>query len=461
MRIALFVHCFYPTHTYGTETYTLDLARNLRLLGHEPVVVTATFAGEPAQREPILRYRHDGIDVLSIDKNRMPPARVRDTYHQPAMAPVLDGLLEEIGPDIVHVAHLVNHTAALLEVVAARRVPAVATFTDFFGICYNSRLEAHDGTPCAGPGDPAINCVACHLKANADAATDPVGWQVRLARQPAGANLMAHALHLARHVPTRYAERLQDIERRPRVLRDLYAHYARAIAPTRFVESAYVRNGFARPMDHVPFGTDIDRAHKMRRRDDSRLVIGYIGQIMHHKGPDLLVDAARAALAPTEYEVRIYGSPQQDPAYAARLAQRATGLPVRFMGTFEPARMRDVLDDLDVLVLPSRWRENSPLVLLNALASHTPVIVSDVDGMTEFVHDGDNGFTFERGNVQALSAVLARLRRTPALLREAGDAAHYDVTSMEMAARTLAVYERAGAPSPPTPGAAPDGAPAA
>ena len=29
MKVALFVHCFYPTHYYGTEAYTLSLARNL------------------------------------------------------------------------------------------------------------------------------------------------------------------------------------------------------------------------------------------------------------------------------------------------------------------------------------------------------------------------------------------------------------------------------------------------
>lgn len=450
MRIALFVHCYYPTHTFGTETYTLDLARNLRLLGHEPTVVSATFAGEPAQRDLVDRYRHDGVPVLSIDKNRLPHTRVRDTYYQPAMAPILHDVLAEIEPDVVHVTHPVNHTAVLLEVVAARGLPAIATFTDFFGVCYNSRLEAHDGTLCPGPGTPAVNCVACHLKANAGAAPDPAAWRARIARHPAGASLAAHVLHLAQRLPTRLAERIQDIERRPRVLRDLYAHYARAIAPTRFVEHAYARNGFARPMDRIPFGVDIDRAPKPRRLDDSRLIIGYIGQLMHHKGPDLLVDAARVALAPTDYEMRIYGSPHQDPPYAARLAHRAADSPVRLVGPFEPSRMRDVLDGLDVLVLPSRWHENSPLVLLNALASHTPVLVADVDGMTEFVRDGENGFTFARGSVQALSEVLRRLHRSPELLRQAGAAARYDVTSMEMAANTLAVYERARATNLPT-----------
>ena len=43
LKIALFVHCFFPAHFFGTETYTLDLARNLRLLGHEPVVVAGYF----------------------------------------------------------------------------------------------------------------------------------------------------------------------------------------------------------------------------------------------------------------------------------------------------------------------------------------------------------------------------------------------------------------------------------
>ncbi len=45
LRVALFVHCFFPKHFYGTETYTLQVAENLRAMGHEPVVVSAVFQG--------------------------------------------------------------------------------------------------------------------------------------------------------------------------------------------------------------------------------------------------------------------------------------------------------------------------------------------------------------------------------------------------------------------------------
>jgi glycosyltransferase involved in cell wall biosynthesis len=453
VRVALFVHCFYPSHIYGTETYTLELARNLRVLGHEPVVVSATFAGEPAQPEPVHRYVYDGIPVLSIDKNAYPHSRVKDTYYQPSMARVLGELLDEAAPDVVHVTHLINHTAVLLEAAAARRLPMVATFTDFFGFCYNNKLEAHDGSLCEGPGAPAVNCLACHLKAVADASTVH-DLRARIARKPAVAAVRARAMHLAQTLPSlrdgELGGRVQDIVQRPRILGTLYAQYARAIVPTAFIEGAYARNGFARPMDRIPFGVDIDRSPKRRTRDGRPLVIGFIGQVMRHKGPDLLLDAARAALRPPDYEVRLYGSMTQDPGYAAALQERAAGLPVRFMGTFAPERMREVMDELDVLAIPSRWYENSPLVLLNALACHTPVIVADVEGMTEFVKDGVNGYTFSRGSARSLAAVLRRISGDLPALRARSGATEYAMTTLEMTRRTIDVYHRARAAVPQT-----------
>ena len=60
-------------------------------------------------------------------------------------------MLEEIRPDIVHVTHLINHTAVLLEEAGKVGCPVVATLTDFFGFCYNNKLEAANGQLCAGP----------------------------------------------------------------------------------------------------------------------------------------------------------------------------------------------------------------------------------------------------------------------------------------------------------------------
>ena len=76
MKIALFVHCFFPYHFYGTETYTLQLAKNLQTLGHDVYVVTAVFQGEPRLGAFVTRYHYDGIPVWALDKNYHPHATV-------------------------------------------------------------------------------------------------------------------------------------------------------------------------------------------------------------------------------------------------------------------------------------------------------------------------------------------------------------------------------------------------
>jgi len=88
LKVALFVHGFFPRHYFGTETYTLQLADNLRRLGHEPVVVSTAYQGEPRQRWMVTRYRYDGIPVYCIDMNFAPPRRFRDTYYHESLRPV-------------------------------------------------------------------------------------------------------------------------------------------------------------------------------------------------------------------------------------------------------------------------------------------------------------------------------------------------------------------------------------
>lgn len=442
MKVAFFVHCFFPEHFYGTETYTLDLAKHYRAAGHEVVVVSAVFQGEAAREGLVSRYEYQGIPVVCIDKNSVPHTRVKETYYQPDMRPVLEGVLRDIKPDAVHVTHLINHTAALLEVTQQLGIPTYATFTDFFGFCLNNKLEGADGSLCAGPSASRTNCVACHLK---DAARSPCaqGW-VKQATTPLKAGLIAAVANVGRKLPGLKGGAvdglIEDIVRRPETLRSLYnSGYVGAIAPTRFLRGAYERNGITVPMQNIRFGVDIDRSPKPKRLLGRTPVIGFIGQIAPHKGTDLLIDAF-ARLPRKSAKLRIYGPEDQDADYMAKLKQSAEGHDVRFMGTFAREQMADVLRDIDLLVIPSRWYENCPLVLLNALATHTPVLVSDVEGMTEFLEPGRNGGAFARGDVDSLHDQLLRLVSSQDDLFSLPETTNYENTSSSMAKETLAIY---------------------
>jgi glycosyltransferase involved in cell wall biosynthesis len=66
------------------------------------------------------------------------------------------------------------------------------------------------------------------------------------------------------------------------------------------------------------------------------------------------------------------------------------------------------MDWADVLVVPSLWAENAPLVALEARAAGCPVIASDIGGLPELIEDGRDGLLFPPGDSDALAAILAQ-----------------------------------------------------
>ena len=444
MKIALYVHCFFPDHYLGTETYTLALAKNMQALGHEPVVVSAISQNEKKADSLITHYHYQGIPVYCIDKNHIPRNGLKEIFYQPEMVQVHKNLLQELRPDIVHATHLINHTAALVDAAHELGIPMVATFTDFFGFCMNLILEAPDGGLCKGPNPQRTNCFACCIKESISRTSNMFSKQTLNKASPiiqAGCiffNLL-HNLPVFRH--SKLSILLKNIKSLPEFLAKRYALFSAVIAPTRFLQSAYEKNGFtAVPIHQLSFGVDLDRKPKLPQQPTAPIRIGFIGQIAPHKGTDLLVDAF-CRLPPGNSELYIYGATDQSPAYVQTMRERSANYPVFFKGTFPTEQMRSVLDELDFLVIPSRWYENSPLVLLYALASHTPVIVADVDGLTEFLEPDKNGYTFARGSVDDLEKVLLKIDQQPDLSRKMSEYTAYNLSTREMTEKVVNIYQ--------------------
>lgn len=450
MKIAIFVHCFYPDHIYGTEAYTLLVAKELQAAGHEPVVVSAVFAGEKPQKTFIDRYVWEGVPVISIDKNVRPHANLRETYDQPDMRVVHERILRLIEPDVVYVTHLVNHSAALLEVAGAMGIPTFGTLTDFFGFCLTNKLQDANDRLCAGPNASRSNCMACYIRSSAEqpGASD----RLRLSNRPSTRPFAARAMAFRARRPTperqRHAFDPNDVVARPDVLREHYKTYQGLIAPSSFLYKAYQRNGVPAPLTLSHFGIEIDRSPKPVAPKSGPLRIAFIGQIAPHKGVHLLIQAFNA-LPPGSASLEIWGPEDQDLAYMAELRRLAGDHQVAFKGTFKAAATAKILSKVDVMVVPSTWYENSPLILLQALATHTPVIVSDVEGMTEFVQNGENGFHFKRGDADDLAVQLQRFVDDETLARAMSARTRYDRTPADMVRDILNMIEQGLAQASP------------
>jgi glycosyltransferase involved in cell wall biosynthesis len=71
--------------------------------------------------------------------------------------------------------------------------------------------------------------------------------------------------------------------------------------------------------------------------------------------------------------------------------------------------MSIVLNTVDVMVLPSYYREGIPKILIEALAKGLPVITTDNIGCKETVDNGKNGFLIEVKNACALESAMEKM----------------------------------------------------
>jgi glycosyltransferase involved in cell wall biosynthesis len=160
----------------------------------------------------------------------------------------------------------------------------------------------------------------------------------------------------------------------------------------------------------VPYGVPVPDPARVRTAErtdfDGRLRIAFAGSLAATKGAHRLLEAMRV-LPDLAAEVALWGQ-RTDASYAGRLDRLADGdARVRFAGAFAAGEFASILAWADVLVIPSLWYENAPLVLLEALAHRCPVIVADVPGLMEPMRPGSDGWTFRRGDARDLAARVA------------------------------------------------------
>lgn len=167
-----------------------------------------------------------------------------------------------------------------------------------------------------------------------------------------------------------------------RVVERFLGRWADVHAPNGDAVAAVVRSRHPghRPIVVVPNGVDRCVFHSKARAPIPRRV-GTIGRLVPAKGFDVLIAAVRQLVDEgVDVSVQIAGEGPR----AGALRAAAAGLPVTFLGSLAPgAAVAEFLNTLALFVLPSRYGEGQPNVVLEALACGAPVIATDIPGVGE------------------------------------------------------------------------------
>jgi glycosyltransferase involved in cell wall biosynthesis len=221
------------------------------------------------------------------------------------------------------------------------------------------------------------------------------------------------------------------------------------VAPSHFLAERYVAWGIpaerVKVIENVLGDTPDPAARPQIHRLKGLLRVGFFGQISALKGINVLLDCAEILAERKVQDIvfEIYGDHSNQPAeFQADFLQRLAkaGRNVHFHGAYEQSQVDRLMQSVDLVLVPSIWWENSPVVIEEALRNRRPVVCSDIGGMAEKVREGLDGFHFPVRNSSALAALLTSLTGKSEALKAMASTLRVPTGRKESAARHQAFY---------------------
>jgi len=402
------VHHFPPYFRGGAELRAYRTSRYLQKKGVDVRVVCVDSIKYGSGHSFRLNERvYNGLRVHGFHFNL---AKSRDpflwSYRNPVIKQELCKMIDAFEPDLFHLFGGYLMSGSTIEAAVSKSVKTVVSLTDFWFACPRIMLLRSDNSVCHPPLN-AFECALCLRK------------EKRRYRLP---DMISRGVAgtVFKWIWSKNNDNLvYSLDERRNFLISMLKSVDAVISPSRFLKAFFESQGL--PKDRIAFirqGVDSQNWKATQgKAARASLQIGYIGQIAKHKGVDILVRAfCRLQRRDDGPRLRIYGDPEQFPEFTNHLKRLAKGRnDIVFAGRFDNASIKQIHNDIDILVVPSIWHENSPNVILEAFANHTPVVASELGGMRELISDGERGCLFQPGNAESLAVALQRFVDRPEL----------------------------------------------
>jgi len=415
MKILKVVHSFVPYTMAGTEVYSYKLSKELSAKNRVSVFFRVNM---PEEKEYALRHSElDGLELYAINNTFRLCNSFKDIYSNNSIDNKFGELLDRVKPDIVHIHHLLFLSCGVVREIKRRNIPMIYTLHDYWLICHRGQLIKDDMSVCEG--GPSVGCRDC-LKYLLGIRRRSLALYNMVKRKlhPSFLMLLKKAHFFLANRGDKPSSELQDMKD---CKRDVLSKIDLFLGPSRFIIDKFIQYGL--PEEKIlysPYGLECNGS-SARHSVSAALRIGYLGTLLPMKGVDLLINAFKK-IENNNIRLSIYGRRfaysgfESYPLLLEKLA--GDDKRVRLAGGYDNKDIRKILADIDLLVVPSIWQENSPLVIQEAFLSNTPVLASRIGGIPELVRDGSNGLLFNPTDTMDLKEKLEYIINNPAVLEK-------------------------------------------
>jgi len=391
MRVLKVIHGFPPDYMAGSEVYSYHLVKELINQDIETFVFTRV-ENEFDDNYKIYNEKFENITIQRVNK----PKRdylYEDKFYDEEMDKILKKYLKNVKPDIVHFGHLSHLSTNLIRVVKEFNIPIVYTIHDFWLFCVKGQMINQDGLICANPS--VENCTQC----------------------------------------SNYVVNTKQVKESMKQMKEIIDLIDIFISPSHTLKDFFINQGVDRnKIEYLKYGFNTKKIiyNKKVFTQSSKINFGFMGRVIPTKGIKVLVDTFKKI--PNE-QLSIYGSIGEQKRFLETKN-------IIFKGAYNNNNINEVLNDIDVLIVPSIWYENAPLVIQEAFLAGIPVITSNIGGMAELVKDKVNGFTFKVGSSEELMSTIKKISYNPMILNSLDSSRDIVVDIEDDVKEIIKIYEK-------------------
>ncbi|MGU3395380.1 glycosyltransferase [Priestia sp. D51] len=409
MRILHYSLGLPPYRSGGLTKYSIDLMSMQTLQGHQVYLLY------PGQINPFQKQR--------VKKNK--PYLKIEVYEllNPLPVPLLGGVFEpahfmeklkvsslyydfllSLKPDIIHLHTLMGIHREFIESAKAIGIKLVFSTHDYYGICPKVNLLDVKGEICED-FESGQKCISCNVNSYSKSLITVM--QSHLYKNFKNSSSIKKLRALKKSNIKDVEEQQSINNERIEVEKDL------ALAE----EFQQLRNYYMNMlgmMDMVHFNSEVTKieygkyldveneiisvTHKdikdqrkiKKYNSDQPLQIGFLGPIEKYKGFPLLRKALKNLLKEKEmnWHLHVYGNDRvvqldEDRDY------------ISFHGRYEHKELPNIFEKIDILILPSLWKETFGFIGLEALSNGVPTIVTTYVGFKDLVENYNTGLVVE------------------------------------------------------------------
>lgn len=421
-----------PYRSGGLTKYATDLMLEQKRMGHE---VYNIYPGRIGLRNNQIKLKKDksneGVEIYEIVNPNYVPllngvVNPEDYFIQSDINE-FKKFINELAPDIVHIHTLMGLKYEILQYVNQKNIKLIYTTHDYFGICPKVNLFDIFNTDCS-EGFDFNTCVKCNstglsknkiiilqslfyrefkklkifhffrdllkekfVKSSFDSGNkreiQSVSCDTKVNKAKnmnINKTLKNSKIYFDKSIKKKYIE-LQKYYFK--LFSEItYFHFNSKISMNVF-EKHIKCDGEVIPIYHSSI---VDNRHKKNFNSDT-LNISYIGNKSPIKGLNQLKEAVDKLISENKnFKLHMYGDNFK--FENSRIVNH---------GKYNYNMMKSIMDNSDVLVMPSIWKETFGFVALEALSFGVPIIISQNAGINDIVENMKNAIVYD-GTVEGL-----------------------------------------------------------